>query len=525
MIDLNVLNKYGKLLGAVVILPLIIMAIYVVVIANDEIAIEDVLAVKISDERYIHKYTGREDIEEYVSLILDAEDGAVQEIDSSYSSRKIEFEMRDGVVRTYYLYPVLDGKSLLVDGMGLVRYAGDVSRILSRVEYESFYSERWLPKINISSLSVENKNVSPDKYVWNYKKSDSQFYEYTSAETSKNDVVLDISASSLKKGIVSFSVQPETMVLSYKVNGKTYNSAEIMPVSNGDEFEVAVYAKWPQMEGCNFYGEGEWVFRCVYKDSPEFALNDNKISAGEVLVLEVENVAEGEKLTIDTDIITNCSPVVYKGVNKSFALIPVGIDTPSGKYDIKVSSGEAERVFNVDVSAENGEFYRKNIGAEAYVSATNPEGIKEFEDFISSIVAKSSHEFLWKSENIKSPVNAQIKIPFGSEVLYNEEPPQVTYEGIAYGVSEKTSVLSAAEGKVVFSDETAKTGKAVVIDHGCGIMTHYYHLSVISAFEGETVESGKLIGLSGSTGFTDGACLQFAVSVNGVFVNPDMFME
>lgn len=523
--NLNVLHKYGKFLGIIVILPLIIMAIYVALIANDEVAIEDVLAVKISDERYIHRYTGREDIEEYVQLILNAEDGAVQQVDPSLSSCKIEFEMIDGVIKTYYLYPVLNGESLLVDGMGLVRYAGDVSQILSRTEFEPIYSHRWLPQINVASLSDENGNILPTKYVWKYKKTDSRFYDYTSADVSKESTAFDVSASILKDGIVSFSVQPETMVLSYKVNGKTYNSADIIPVSNGDEFDVTVYAKWQQTDGCDFYGEGEWAFHCVYKDSPMFVLENTKVSSGGVLVLDVENVGEGEALKIETELITNSSPTVYKGKNKSFALIPIGADTPSGKYDIKVSSGEVQQTFTVDVSAINGEFYRKNISAEAYVSATNPEGLKEYEDFISLISGKSSAEFLWESEKLSPSVALEIDVPFGAEVLYNEVPPQMVYEGIGYATPAKTSVLSAAKGKVVFSSETAKTGKAVVIDHGCGIMTHYYHLSVISAFEGETIESGKLIGLSGSTGFTYGDSFQFAVSVNGVFVNPDMFME
>lgn len=517
-------SKYGKLLSVFLILPTVFLVIYVVFIANSEIDVEDVLSVSISDGRYLHRYSGTDDIEEYVFFVLNSTDNVLQEIKDDAPLYTIEFEMKNGSKKEYSFYPSLRGDSLIKDGAGILRKAKNVSELLLRVEYKDIYASRYLPTVSL--LTVDgNANIIPTEYSWSYKKTQGDFCQYTELETLKEPAIFSVSAEALKKGAVSFSVSPDDLKTAYTYNGSSYSKLEDMSLTDGDEIEITLSASWKKTESCMFYGEAKFVFCTVYKESPIITLDKNTAILGECLVLYADNVDAGEKLSIKTDMFSQSALTVYEGKERNFALLPIDVKTHSGDYNISVSYRDTDFQFSVNVTAVSNGFFIKNVNTETYNAVTSPTGIEEYESFISSLANKTSKSFLWESEKLLPPVESEVEIPFAAEVLYNTLPPQVYFEGESFAVAQKTSVKSSAKGKVVFSGETAKSGKAVVIDHGCGIMTHYYHLSVISVTEGEEIEAGKLIGLSGNSGFTDKEDLYFAVSVGGVFVNPTLFME
>ncbi len=65
-------------------------------------------------------------------------------------------------------------------------------------------------------------------------------------------------------------------------------------------------------------------------------------------------------------------------------------------------------------------------------------------------------------------------------------------------------------------------GNFLMIDHGGGLVTVYGHLAAIapSLTPGTKVESGRQIGIMGSTGYSTGIHLHFETRVNGVKVDP-----
>ena len=65
----------------------------------------------------------------------------------------------------------------------------------------------------------------------------------------------------------------------------------------------------------------------------------------------------------------------------------------------------------------------------------------------------------------------------------------------------------------------------VVVAHGAGIATVYMHLDKASVAQGDVVEQGAEIGLSGATGRTTGPHLHVAVRVPGGFVDPQRFVR
>lgn len=58
-------------------------------------------------------------------------------------------------------------------------------------------------------------------------------------------------------------------------------------------------------------------------------------------------------------------------------------------------------------------------------------------------------------------------------------------------------------------------GSYIVIDHGSGLVTVYAHLDRVDVSEGDRVEKGEVIGMTGDTGYATGVHLHFEIRENG----------
>jgi murein DD-endopeptidase MepM/ murein hydrolase activator NlpD len=83
-----------------------------------------------------------------------------------------------------------------------------------------------------------------------------------------------------------------------------------------------------------------------------------------------------------------------------------------------------------------------------------------------------------------------------------------------------STVIAAAGGTVIYSGYLSTAGLAVLIDHGNGITTMYYHLSQPLVSVGDKVSQSQTIALSGNTGVTTGPHLHFGMRINGQYQNP-----
>ncbi len=73
--------------------------------------------------------------------------------------------------------------------------------------------------------------------------------------------------------------------------------------------------------------------------------------------------------------------------------------------------------------------------------------------------------------------------------------------------------------------ELIRTGNTVIIDHGVGMFSSYLHLSKIDVVVGDNLEKGDIIGEVGSTGFSTGPHLHWAITINGKYIDPEFLLE
>ena len=83
-----------------------------------------------------------------------------------------------------------------------------------------------------------------------------------------------------------------------------------------------------------------------------------------------------------------------------------------------------------------------------------------------------------------------------------------------------TPIYAANNGMVRISRELFVRGNCVVIDHGHGIYSSYFHMSELIAKEGTYVKKGDLIGLIGTTGMSTGPHLHWEMRAGNITFNP-----
>lgn len=101
---------------------------------------------------------------------------------------------------------------------------------------------------------------------------------------------------------------------------------------------------------------------------------------------------------------------------------------------------------------------------------------------------------------------------------------QTFHKGIDIATNLGNPVLAPAEGVVVETKNDRIGGKTILISHGGGINTLFYHLDKILVKPGQKVKRGDIIGLVGKTGKALGPHLHYEVRVNGRSVNPLQFI-
>jgi murein DD-endopeptidase MepM/ murein hydrolase activator NlpD len=159
---------------------------------------------------------------------------------------------------------------------------------------------------------------------------------------------------------------------------------------------------------------------------------------------------------------------------------------------------------------ETREEYLHEVEALAAQSAALAATIRSSAAGSTGTGAPSASGFIW-------PVNGFVVSGFG--MRWGR-----MHEGIDIAASSGTPIWAAAAGTVIHAGWLGGYGNLVVVDHGNGLATAYAHASAILVSVGQHVGQGETIALVGTTGNSTGPHLHFEVRVNGVAVDPLLYL-
>lgn len=98
--------------------------------------------------------------------------------------------------------------------------------------------------------------------------------------------------------------------------------------------------------------------------------------------------------------------------------------------------------------------------------------------------------------------------------------PSWRHAGIDLPAKRGASVVAPAAGIVVDVGEYVLSGRTVLVDHGQGVVSAYFHLDTATVSKGDIVRAGDRIGRVGSTGLATGPHLHYGLYLHGKDVDP-----
>jgi murein DD-endopeptidase MepM/ murein hydrolase activator NlpD len=154
------------------------------------------------------------------------------------------------------------------------------------------------------------------------------------------------------------------------------------------------------------------------------------------------------------------------------------------------------------------------------------EAIKQERERLQTLWQQSTPQPLWSS-NFKWPLEEFVEVSshYGARRSVNNGPFDTYHEGTDLSAYRGTTVYAPAGGSVVLAEPLRIRGGAVILDHGFGIHTGYYHLSQIAVGLGDRVKAGDKLGEVGSTGRSTGNHLHWELLIGTTWVDAEAWME
>jgi murein DD-endopeptidase MepM/ murein hydrolase activator NlpD len=254
----------------------------------------------------------------------------------------------------------------------------------------------------------------------------------------------------------------------------------------------------------------------------EISLSRLPIMQGKTIVIKVKTSLP---LSLSGSLNGHALNFFSNGDNEYVALQGIHRKAQVGITDflIRANDAEDEEVFSLDQNILLiADFFVTDNKLYVDPSLMDPTITEPEDQRILSLTTLASPARQWDGF-FQKPLDRTdcISALFGSIRSYNDSELIYTHTGTDFVVcANNLNIYAAAPGTVVLADLLNVRGNAVIIDHGWGVFTGYWHQSQSFVKVGDHVDAGQLIGLVGSTGRSSGPHLHFEVWVGGVQVEP-----
>jgi hypothetical protein len=146
---------------------------------------------------------------------------------------------------------------------------------------------------------------------------------------------------------------------------------------------------------------------------------------------------------------------------------------------------------------------------------------EELERELEILVQKSPQEKLWHGIFV-APIEIQsISTEYGT-IRTTQEKGRYIHKAVDVLNTPKSVVWAPQDGIVVIKNRYDQSGNTVVLDHGYGIFSMFYHLDEFAEKiqVGQLVKRGNPLGTLGKTGYASGYHLHWEMRINNVAIDP-----
>lgn len=247
---------------------------------------------------------------------------------------------------------------------------------------------------------------------------------------------------------------------------------------------------------------------------PKIVIQPKKIGPGDIATVVVSNVTGTVEGTF------NGQQLHFNPVKKTFkAIIGVDLNQKPGKYPLEVVIKGKKLLKDIRIVKKKYPLQRLTLPEGMVVLSPENEARTDLEQKTIAAIWPVDSVRIWKGNFIDPLPGKKVGTPFGVRRIINNIPKN-SHSGVDITADEGEQVLAPNDGVVVLVADQFYSGNSVVLDHGQGIYTMFFHLSKINVRFGQAVLKGDTIALVGSTGRSTGAHLHWGVRMQNAKVDP-----
>ncbi len=479
------------------------------------------------------EFLGENEIAYIVEAMNSAEDANIDlsGIDlAEYQVLLVGKKPKHSLEYTLYLDKNLDNRSLFIRMDKKLKKIGEATfeDILAESVFEPVYPYR-LPPVVMLQYGSNKFELEPDDYRWNFRKTDMKYQQATNSQpVTVNDIGLKLTETGGLPMILT-TEKPDIVQWTLFQDEQEVFSAENMqsnPLLLADgAYRCVLELQWLETQNCEFFGNMQYVFSLQVDNPPEIKISSLKTYPGEILIITADHVNADEEVTIQTEV--DFKPNIFSNGTEKIVLLPISYYHKTNKtYSVQVTAGQVSQTFQVELLDKEFQIQNLTIDKQVAAATRNDESAREVAEKIDPLRPVCDDEKYWEGTFIQPVEGGRVRpADFGKRRYVNEAPTSYRHNGLDIAHNQGEPVMATNHGRVLFADYMIGTGNTVIIEHGYGLKSWYYHMVSLNTKTGDMVQKGDVIGLVGSTGFSTGPHLHFSISVNHVFANPMPFFE
>lgn len=217
---------------------------------------------------------------------------------------------------------------------------------------------------------------------------------------------------------------------------------------------------------------------------------------------------------------------IFRYKNFNISVLPIAATKKPVNYPLKIVFSN-NNVFEKQIKVKTRKFPKVVLGIPEELKMTPQTLVANLQtskkDIESITETKSEDIFFNQSFGLPLFNNKKIGSRFGE--IRKTGDQEIRHLGIDLTADLGTPVASINSGVVrkTYFDEIY--GNSIIIDHGHGIFSAYFHLNSIKAKENDSVKKGTIIGTVGKTGYATAPHLHLSIKINGSSVDPLRFVS
>lgn len=239
-----------------------------------------------------------------------------------------------------------------------------------------------------------------------------------------------------------------------------------------------------------------------------------KIGPGDIAVITVKDFSGAVEGTF------NGKRIYFNPLHNAYkAVVGVDLNMEPGSYPLEITiRGEKIRK-NILISKKKYPVQRLTLPEDMVVLSPENEARVARDQKKTAAIWPVDSLRIWRGSFIDPLPGKKVGTPFGVRRIINKIPKN-SHSGVDITADEGEPVLAPNDGVAVLVDDQFYSGNSIILDHGQGIYTMFFHLSKANVRVGQAVMKGDVVALVGSTGRATGAHLHWGVRMQGAKVDP-----